>query len=95
MAHDEGARCMCVTEHRPTYDELHRHHVWPLGKGGPDVEENLLWLCPTQHVNVHELWRHWERYGGEPPWEIRRQYSHYCRSVVADGWQQMTEEAAI
>lgn len=71
------------------YDELHRHHVWPLSEGGPDTPENLLWLCPTMHVNVHELWRHWKAHGGEPPWEIRRNYSYYCRGVVEEGWRQM------
>lgn len=28
------------------------HHIWPLGKGGPDTEENILCLCPTCHVKL-------------------------------------------
>jgi hypothetical protein len=45
VAHDEGRRCVCVTEHRPRPDELHAHHTWPLSEGGPDIPENLTWLC--------------------------------------------------
>jgi hypothetical protein len=95
MAHDEGRRCVCVTEHRPRYDELHAHHTWPLSEGGPDTDENLTWLCPTQHANVHELWRHYAAHMGRPPWEVRRNYSHYCREVVEHGWYQAHPEEQL
>lgn len=85
MAHDHGRTCLCVTDHRPRPDELHAHHIWPLSKGGPDTDTALLWLCPTMHVNVHELWRMWDRWGGPPPWPVLRTYSPYCRDVVTHG----------
>ncbi len=31
------------------------HHVWPLGMGGPDEDENLVEICPTGHVNIHTI----------------------------------------
>lgn len=57
MSHDDGQRCICVSEHRPAPLELDRHHVVPLAMGGPDVPENIEWLCPNCHRNTHELLR--------------------------------------
>ncbi len=57
MSHDEGQRCACVSEHRPAPLEHDGHHAWPLGMGGPDTDENIVWVCPTTHRNAHELLR--------------------------------------
>lgn len=57
MGHDYGRTCQCMAEHRPAPLELNAHHIWPLGMGGPDVDSNVAWLCPTAHANVHELLR--------------------------------------
>jgi hypothetical protein len=81
-------KCLCVRQHTPTPRELHRHHVWPLGEGGPDTKINLRWLCPTGHSNAHRLWRAYQKAKGEPPWEIRKQYGQYVRDLVAQGWAQ-------
>lgn len=56
-SHDEGRVCVCISEHRPAPLELERHHIWPLGMGGPDVDWNIAWVCPTTHMNTHELMR--------------------------------------
>jgi hypothetical protein len=89
LASPSGERkCVCVKNHNPEPRELHRHHVWPTGKGGPDISENLLWLCPTTHSNVHMLWREYEKCESTPPWETRRQFSNYCQQVVHSGWIQ-------
>lgn len=82
--------CRCVTRHVPQVDphELERHHVWPLGQGGPNLDVNLLWLCPSTHTQVHRLWRFFQRYDGLPPTWITRTFSHYAREVVAEGWRQ-------
>lgn len=85
MSHDNGRTCVCVTVHRPQPVELHAHHVWPKSEGGP-ADGELLWLCPTTHVNVHELWREYDRAAGTPVWEVRARFSPYCRGVVARGW---------
>lgn len=65
MGHDDGAECVCISEHNPAPMELTHHHVWPLGMGGPDTPDNLVWLCPTAHYNVHELLRWFIRYNGD------------------------------
>jgi hypothetical protein len=91
VAHDEGRRCLCVTEHRPRPDELHAHHIVPLYADGPDTEENVVWVCPTTHASIHELLRAWERYEGEPPWSVRRYYGPYTRRYAELGWQGMQE----
>ncbi len=57
MSHDHSAVCVCVADHRPPVLEYERHHIWPLGLGGPDEDHNLVWICSTTHGNVHELMR--------------------------------------
>jgi len=56
-AHDAGAVCRCVSEHRPPVLEYERHHRLPKYLGGEDVPENVVWVCPTTHTNTHELLR--------------------------------------
>lgn len=63
MSHNAGHRCRCVKRHNPEPLEPERHHVWPLGNGGPDVAANRVWLCPTTHTNAHEILRHFMREG--------------------------------
>lgn len=54
---DEPARATCAAHgsHRPLNLSTQRHHIWPLGMGGPDEPDNIVTLCPTGHVNVHLL----------------------------------------
>jgi len=81
-------RCRCVMRHVPEPRELHRHHVWPTGEGGPNIASNLRYLCPTSHSSVHRLWREYAKRGGQPSWEIRQPYSPYVRRLVDEGWAQ-------
>lgn len=89
--HDAGQHCECVADHNPNPMELHRHHIHPLSEDGPDVMDNIVWLCPTSHVNVHELLRAWVKYEGEPPWEIRKFYGYYIRDLAEEGYRRMKE----
>lgn len=57
MSHDTDRACPCRATHSPHPLELERHHVWPLGMGGPDLDLNVAWVCPTTHTNIHELLR--------------------------------------
>jgi hypothetical protein len=86
-----------VAVHSPAQlpNEAEGHHVWPLGYDGPDIAENMRWLCPTTHTKVHNLWREWVRAGGEPPWDIMRRYSGYVRGLVADGWSQVESAGRV
>ncbi len=89
--HDEGQTCLCMVTHRPHPLELHRHHVWPLYLGGPDIEANIVWLCPSGHVSCHELLRHMVR--ADRPLtdhELRAMYdvpvSEYAAQLARDGF---------
>lgn len=49
--------CRCVADHNPEPLDGEVHHIWPKGMGGPDVNENVVFLCPTAHTNAHEILR--------------------------------------
>lgn len=86
MAHDENKKCPCVMDHNPNPMELNEHHIWPLYLGGPDTKDNLIWLCPTTHTNVHELIREWMKFKGEPPWYVRTKFSVFTRNLAQQGY---------
>lgn len=93
-AHDGGRRCRCVAAHSPQPLELNRHHVLPLEHGGPDVESNVVWLCPTAHVNVHELLRLIGRRGGQLSWGeavalYPQRLNRYVFGLAHEGWRLM------
>jgi hypothetical protein len=92
---DPRYNCKCVTKHVPKALELHKHHVWPLGEGGPDIKSNLVILCPTTHSNVHRLWRLYEETEGRPPWEILRNYSEYTRAIVEKGREERRRASSV
>ncbi len=48
-------RCQLHTRHVPAPLWIERHHIQPLGMGGPDEADNWLWCCPTGHFNIHAL----------------------------------------
>lgn len=85
--------CLCCTSHTPVVkeNELEAHHVWPLGEGGPDVKENLLWLCANTHNKVHNLWRIYKKLNGIVPWGTLSGFTRYSRAVVAQGWALKTQ----
>lgn len=91
-AHDTDQTCECVSNHNPNPMELHRHHILPLADGGPRTPENEVRLCPTSHVNVHELYRAHVQYEGAVPWEIRKRFSPYIREVAAEGYRRLLAE---
>lgn len=85
--HDFGKQCVCVSDHNPNPMELNKHHIHPLGMGGADTEDNIVWLCPTSHANVHELLRAWVKNEGEPSWNVRKHFSPYVRDIAEDGYR--------
>jgi HNH endonuclease len=95
VSHDSGLRCVCVVDHRPRPDELHIHHIWPIAEGGPEVEANEVPLCPTAHSNTHEYLRTLKRYRGLVPWQVRRNYSRYCRELVEQGYRRILARTLV
>lgn len=89
--HDGNQYCACVSNHNPNVNHVHRHHIWPLGEGGPNEDWNLVWLCPTTHENVHVLLRAYKQYEGTPPWEVRKHFGSYARGLAQRGWELMQE----
>ncbi len=91
MSHDEGAICMCVTEHRPPVLEYERHHILPLYLGGTE-EGEIVWICPTSHANCHELLRLMLRAGRAlTDYELQaledRPVSRYAANLAREGFR--------
>lgn len=88
------ASCPCVTDHNPNAVQLHVHHIWPLGLGGPDEPANEMVVCPTTHAKVHRLIREAVRDGvavTDLPWSIRQAMGRFAVDLAQDGWAQWQE----
>ncbi len=85
--------CEAHVEHKPRSVENHRHHVWPLGMGGPDIPENIVVICPTGHANVHSLLRLYVANHGSPPPALLRLYGRAERRLALLGWQRYARKA--
>ncbi len=88
--HDEGATCLCVSEHRPAALEFERHHVLPVYLGGHEDGE-IVWVCPTAHANCHELMRLMLRLGRIlTDYELQiiedRPVSRYASNLAREGF---------
>lgn len=85
--------CMLHKKHMPEPHVNHRHHVWPKGDGGPDIEDNIVVVCATGHYNVHDLLDHFKMHGGEPPYAVMRRYAYEERAYAKLGYERMTRGA--
>lgn len=70
-----------------------RHHVWPLGEGGPDVEENLITVCPNGHREIHDLLRRMMKGNGVVTWLIARRYGKKVRTYAKLGYDRIRRNA--
>ena len=95
MSHSRGRICVCVTDHHPEPVDGEEHHIWPKGQGGPDTKDNLIFICPTAHTNLHILERAWYRAGGQPSWEIRRQFNFYTRELARRAYQSTMAQTLV
>jgi hypothetical protein len=86
-------RCELHGRHLPESHINHRHHVWPLGDGGPDISDNIIVICPTGHMNVHDLVSHYKMLMGEVPYTILRTYSFEERRVAKLGYDRLTRKS--
>lgn len=85
--------CLLHRKHMPESHINHRHHVYPLGEGGPDIEDNIVVVCPTGHVNVHDLLLHYKMYQGNPPYIIVRRYALKEREIAQLGWDRIVRKS--
>lgn len=76
--------CRCVAEHRPPVKRTVRHHIHPLGMGGPEAESNIRVLCPTTHSDVHLIIEDFVRNKGERP--RKEGETRYAYALAIQGW---------
>ena len=85
-----AAPCQVHAKHHPQDHLRHRHHVWPLGKGGPDEEANIVAVCPTGHTNIHILLDLLlGSRDGTVPWTERRRFTTGERRYADLGYQRI------
>src|SRR5215217_4242255 len=93
-SHDHGAICYCSKNHQPAPLELNRYHILPLENGGPNTADNVVWNCPTTHVNVHEILRLLIKFDDWLSYDIvNRMYdqpfNRYAYEVAAEGYRRI------
>jgi hypothetical protein len=87
-----GEGCTCVATHSPVAYVPHRHHIRPRSWGGPDAADNLIVLCPNTHTATHRLLDEYVRHGGDPGWEVRRQFGFLARALALRAWNERPSE---
>lgn len=43
-------------------------------------------ICPNTHTATHRLLNEYVRAGGDPGWEVRRQFGPYSRELALRAW---------
>ena len=86
----EGGDCTVHAAHAPHVAGTDRHHIWPQGDGGPDVEANVVVICPTGHRNLHELLEAYRRAAGAPHWSVLQHFGKAERELARRGWVGIT-----
>lgn len=89
--HDSDQTCRCVSEHRPPYLELERHHIHPIYLGGAKDGETVF-VCNTTHSSVHEMLRLMLRAGrvlsySECQAVEDRPVARYAHTLAAEGYR--------
>lgn len=85
--------CQVHNRHTPEPHVNHRHHVWPKGDGGPDIEDNIIAVCPSGHYNIHELLKEFKIHSGNLPYSVTRTYTYGERKYAELGYKRMTRNA--
>lgn len=85
--------CIVHKQHMPGSHINHRHHVWPRGHGGPDVEDNIIAVCATGHMNIHDLLSHYLMLTGDVPYSIIRTYTVGERKYAKLGYDRIMRKA--
>jgi hypothetical protein len=92
---DDTTRRACAvhSKHIPEPHTLDHYYVWPLDKGGPDSEANLVRVCPTGAANIRTLLSHHLLANGQVPYSVRRQFSHHERDLAKLGFDRIMRQA--
>lgn len=85
--------CLLHKSHVPNSHINERHHVWPLGEGGPNTKANIVVVCATGHNNIHDLIKLMKVHRGKVPYAILRTFSFGEREVAKLGYDRITRGA--
>jgi hypothetical protein len=85
--------CVVHRKHMPESHVNHRHHIWPKGEGGPDIEDNIIAVCPTGHYNIHHLLTEYRTTMGRVTYDVLRRYSFGERKYAELGYKRITRQA--
>ena len=79
-----GTRCG-VHIHRERVP-MERHHIWPLGMGGPDTPDNIVTVCSNGHGSIHAYLNVLIDWQGAPPWTESMRYGWKVRTYARRGY---------
>ncbi len=85
--------CEIHNKHIPPSHVNEIHHIWPLGRGGPNVAGNRIVVCATGHNNIHRLLDEYLAHHGSPPWAFIRTFSHEERRLAQLGYERIQRGA--
>lgn len=85
--------CLLHRKHMPESHVNHRHHIWPLGEGGPNTEDNIIVVCATGHYNIHDLLAHYKMHRGVLPYSVTKRYSFEERKYAKLGWERIMRKS--
>lgn len=81
-----GQECACHA-HREMVP-IERHHVWPLGMGGPNTEANKITVCANAHYSIHAFMDLLVKNDGDVYPNESRRFSAKVRRYARSGYGQ-------
>lgn len=78
----------CAVHKHDEWVPTMKHHVWPLGMGGPDETSNRIVVCANGHYMIHAFLDLLIKYGGKVPGELFRHFGPAVRGYAISGWNQ-------
>lgn len=88
-----GQPCEVHNSHVPTSHVNEVHHIWPRGRGGPNVAENRVTVCATGHNNIHQLLNEMLATNGNVPYSVQRMYAFKERELARLGYERIKRGA--
>jgi hypothetical protein len=85
--------CLVHRIHKPNSHVNEVHHVWPKGRGGPDIAENRIVVCATGHNSIHKLIQEYELGRGTVPYSLLKQYTMGERRLAHLGYDRIVRGA--
>jgi len=85
--------CQIHKQHYPVPRTSVRHHIWPVEHGGPDTEDNVVYVCPTSKGNLEQLLQEYLWSQGQAPQLFTRRYSQKERELAELGWARIKRQA--